>query len=120
VEGVSNIVQVASIKTGNRDSSIHSHVDMMFFSQLIYLVLVKTGVGKHTNLAGNVAPVVFVSEGFEFSSETGSHLLHSAGHEEELVMPFSGQGWVTEDNIDNSGSMDWWIRVHWSSNLFHS
>lgn len=34
-------------------------------------------------------------------------------------MPASSQRRVIQNNIDNSGPVDWWVRVHWPGNSLH-
>ena len=43
------------------DSSISGHVDVMLVFEGVNLVSRKTSIGKHTNLAGDVAPVVLAA-----------------------------------------------------------
>lgn len=35
-------------------------------------------------------------------------------------MPAGGQIFITEDHVDNSGTVDWWVGVHWSGELLQS
>ena len=57
MESLSNSFNIASVETSNRDSTILGHIDCMFLSKNVYLLNVQTGVGKHTDLGGDVVPV---------------------------------------------------------------
>lgn len=65
MESFRNVIKVASVEASNGDTSIHCHVDGVFLAELVHLVLVQAGVGEHANLAGSVAPVVFIAETFQ-------------------------------------------------------
>lgn len=61
MESSSNVVQVVGVKSSNGDTAIHGHVNGVLLTELVDLVLVESSESEHTNLAGNVVPVVFVS-----------------------------------------------------------
>ena len=78
VEVLSDIVEVLGVETGDRDTTIHCHVDVVVFTECVYLILVKTSVGKHANLAGDVAPVVLVAQILQLLDKTFAHVVHTA------------------------------------------
>lgn len=120
MEGTRNVVDVVSVEASNGDSSVHGHVDGVLLSELVDHVLVETGEGKHTNLRDNVIPVVLVSEGGEAGVEGSSHLSHSVGHEDEVGVPHLLELGVSEDDIDNSSSMNWGVGVDRSGDLLNA
>jgi len=61
VESSSNVVQVVGVETSNGNTAIHGHVNGVLLTDLVDLVLVESSESEHTNLTGNVIPVVFVS-----------------------------------------------------------
>ena len=107
MEGICDVVEVASVHSGDRDAAVQGHVDCVFLAQLVDLVLVQSRESEHTNLAGNVAPVVFVAKLLKFFNETGSHLSHAGRHILEVLVPHGGEFLVSEDNIHNAGSVNW-------------
>lgn len=78
VEVLSDIVEVLGVETSDGDSTIHRHVDVVVLTECVDLILVKTSVGKHANLAGDVAPVVLVAQVFQLLDKTMAHLGHAA------------------------------------------
>ena len=52
-----NSLNITSVETSNGNSTILSHVNVVFFSENVHLIHVKTSVGKHTDLGGDVTPV---------------------------------------------------------------
>jgi hypothetical protein len=109
-----------SVEASDGDSSVHGHVDGVLLSELVDHVLVESGEGEHTNLRDNVIPVVLVSEGGEAGVEGSSHLSHSVGHEDEVGVPHLLELGVTEDDVDNSGSVNWGVGVDGSGDLLDS
>jgi len=120
VEGTSNVVDVVGVEASNGDSSVHGHVDGVLLSKLVDHVLAESGEGEHTNLRDNVIPVVLISEGGEASVEGSSHLSHSVGHEDEVGVPHLLELGVTEDNVDNSSSVNWGVGVDGSGDLLNA
>ena len=78
VEGCGNVVKISGVETGDRDTSVSSHVDGVFLSDLGHLFLAKAGVGEHADLACHVTPVVLISEIFKFLFKTFPHSFHAA------------------------------------------
>jgi len=117
VESVSDVVQVLSVQTGDGDTAIHSHVNGVLFAELVNLVLVQAGEGEHANLVGNVAPVVLVADGGQLVAEAVAHFLHAARHVSQVLVPHGGELGVTEDDIDNAGTVNGRVRVDGPGNL---
>ena len=65
VESLCDVVKVFGVETGNGDAAVHRHVDAVFLTEFVHLVFVQAGIGEHTNLAGGVAPVMFVTKSLE-------------------------------------------------------
>ena len=77
VECLGDIVEIASVETSNTDSTVHCHVDVALFSELVDLISVKASVSEHTYLTCNVAPVMNTAILLQFINETLSHRVHS-------------------------------------------
>lgn len=117
MERTSNVVDVVGVESGDGDSSVHGHVDGVLLSELGDHVLVEAGEGEHTDLRGNVIPVVLVAKGSEAVLESRSHGSHSVGHEDEVLVPHGFELRVSEDDVDNSSSVNRGVRVDGSSDL---
>ena len=78
VEVLGDIVDVLRVETGDRDTTIHCHVDVVLFTKFVNLILVETSVGKHANLVGDVAPVVLVAQILQLLDKTLAHCSHTA------------------------------------------
>jgi len=117
VESSSNVLQVVGVETSNGNTAIHGHVNGVLLTDLVDLVLVESSESEHTNLAGNVIPVVFVSESDESGLQANSHVVHAGGHEAEVSVPHFGELLISEDDVDNAGSMDGRVGVDRSGNL---
>ena len=120
VEALSDVVDVFGVKTSDGDTSIHSHVDSVLFTEFVDHLGVKTSEGKHANLACDVSPVVLVSESGELLDKGSAHLGHTAGHVSQILMPHGGQFFVSKDDIDNAGTMNGRVGVDWSGNLLYA
>ena len=62
VESFRYVIKVTSVETCNGDTSISCHVNGVFLAKCGHLLLIQSSVGKHTDLACSVAPVVLVAE----------------------------------------------------------
>lgn len=87
MEGLGNVVEVASVETSDGDATIGCHVNGVLFTELVDHLRGETSVSKHTNLVDHVIPVVFTAQILHVLMETVSHLVHAAGHELEIVVP---------------------------------
>jgi len=120
MECISNEFEVTGVETTERNSAISSHINMVFVLQSINLFSWQSSVGKHTNLTGNMAPIMYTSCTLQTSHKTWSHFLNSSRHSFQILMPAFSQFWVAQNNINDSSSMNWWVRIHWSCNSFNS
>ena len=91
---------------------------MALFLKLLDLISAKASVSEHSDLAGDVTPIMSAPMFLKFGYQTRSHLFDSSRHIEQVLMPACRQGWVAQDRIYNTSSMDWWVGVHGSSNTF--
>lgn len=117
MEGLGDVGEVLGVQTGDRDTSVHSHVDGVVLTELVNHILVKSSEGEHANLVGDMGPVVLVTELLEGVDETVTHLLHAAGHVSQVLVPHGGEGLVTEDDVDDTGTVHGRVRVDWAGNL---
>lgn len=120
MESFSNIINVLGVQTTERNSTICSHVNVMLILQFINLFGGQTSVSEHTNLVGHMTPVMSASSSLQLGNQSCSHIFNSCRHIDQILMPASSKLRITQNNIDNSCSMNWWIRVHWSCNTFDS
>ena len=120
MEGSRDLVEVASVETGDRDSTIGSHVNVVLAGHGVDLILSDARVSEHTNLRGDVAPVVLAAEGGESLDEASSHFSHTGRHEHEIIVPHLRELLVAEDDVDDSSTVDGRVRVHGSGNLLDS
>jgi len=70
VESLGDVVKVMGVQTSDGDSAISCHVDMVFVLKGVNLVGRETSVSKHTNLAGDVAPVVLATMSGQFFNKS--------------------------------------------------
>ena len=60
-----HIGHVRRIKSSNGYPTISCHIDVMLLGQLLDLVLIKSSIGKHSDLICDMAPILLASENFE-------------------------------------------------------
>jgi len=73
MEGLSNSLHIVGVKSGNGNSTISSHVNGMIIFKSVNLIGGESGISEHTNLAGNVLPVMSRSSGLQATSKSLSH-----------------------------------------------
>ena len=117
MERLGNVVQVLGVETGDGDTAIHGHVDVVLLAELVHHVLVEASEGEHANLVGHVLPAVLVAERLQLVDEAGAHVSHAARHVAKVLVPHAGQLGVAEDRIDDASTVDGWVRVDGTSNL---
>ena len=117
VEGLGNVGDVVRVQAGDRDTAISGHVDSVLLAKLVDLVSAETSVGKHADLAGEMAPVVLVAAVLESVSQTSAHLGDTAGHVEQILVPHLGESFVTEDSVDNASTVERRVGVDRASEL---
>mmetsp|Transcript_3330 Transcript_3330/g.4223 ORF Transcript_3330/g.4223 Transcript_3330/m.4223 type:complete len:226 (+) Transcript_3330:99-776(+) len=117
VESISDIVNIVCVHTSDRNTSVHSHIDTVFLTEFVNLVSVQASVSEHTDLRGHMAPVVLITSISKSFSQGISHFSHAGRHDLKIVMPGSSQIFVTEDNVNDTGTVDRRVRVNRTSNL---
>ena len=117
MEALRTVLEVVGVETGKRDSSVHGHVDSVLLSQLVDHRLGQTGIGEHANLRSDVVPVVLVAQVGQSLLKSGSHLSDSSRHEFEVSVPHLGELLISEDDINDAGSMDRWVGVDGAGDL---
>ena len=120
MESFGDVVEVLGVEASDGDTSIHGHVDVILLAQLVDLVLVETGEGEHADLAGDVAPVVLVSEGSQFLNKTMAHSVHTSRHISQVLVPHGGEIFVAENDVDDTGTVDGWVRIDRSGDLLYA
>jgi len=117
VEGLGDIVDVHGVETGDGDTTVHSHIDGVVLAKLINLVLVQSSEREHANLTGDVAPIMLIAQLCELATETDSHLLHTARHVAQVLVPHGCQLGVAEDDVDDTSTVNGRVGVDGSGNL---
>jgi len=120
VEALSDVVDVFGVETSDGDTSIHSHVDSVFFTEFVDHLGVEASEGEHANLACDVSPIVLVSECGKLLDKGSTHLSHTAGHVSQVLVPHGGQLFVSKDNINDTSTVDGRVGVDWSGNLLYA
>ena len=95
MESCSDVVEVARVQTGDRDTAIRSHVDSVLLTKLVNHLFSQTGKGKHTYLVNQVLPRVLAPKIFEFRYEIMPHLHDSTRHQFKVFVPHLGQLFVS-------------------------
>jgi hypothetical protein len=70
VECLGDEVQVVSVQSCDRDSAITCHVDVAIFLKLLNLISVETGISEHSDLTGDVTPIMSASMILELPNQT--------------------------------------------------
>lgn len=120
VEGLGDVVDVVGVEAGNRDSSVSGHVDGVLFLELLDLLGAETSISKHTDLGGEVTPVVSAAVILQFLDHARPHLLDSTRHVQQVLVPAGSQGWVAQNDINDTSSVNGRVRVHRSGNSLNS
>jgi hypothetical protein len=60
---------------------------------------------------------MFVAKVLELLDKSSSHFLHAGRHHNKIVVPHLRQVWIAEDDVNNSGSLNWRVGVDWSCDL---
>ena len=60
---------------------------------------------------------MLVSKILELLDKTFSHVLHSSGHHDKVVVPHLCKPFIAEDDVDKTCTVDGWVRVDWPGNL---
>jgi hypothetical protein len=79
--------------------------------QGIHLLRLQTSVCEHTDLRGDVAPVVLAAKLLEVLLEKSAHADDTIGHALDLAEPLLVEGRVVEDFGCNACAVDWWVGV---------
>lgn len=83
----------------------------MLLGQSIHLLRLEASEGEHTNLVGDVTPVVLAAELLKVVLEEGTHGDDTVSHTLDLAEPLLVQCRVVEDSGGNTGAVDGWVGV---------
>jgi len=111
VESLTDVVDVAGVDSSNRNTAIWWHVYRVFFDHFFDHFRREASIGKHTDLLGNVGPVVHAAEGLQSQNDLFAELSQSLRHVENFGFPQGCQFLVAQNSVDDSGSVDWRIRI---------
>ena len=120
MESLANVVDVSGIDSSNWNSTIRWHVNGVFIDDFFDHFWGEASVSKHTDLLGNVRPIVLAAEGLQSHNDLLTELSQSLRHVKNFWFPKSGQFFVAEDGIDDSGTVNRRIGVLWEAGLLES
>lgn len=107
-----NLLNVTSSDTSNRDTSVHGTVDRVLLGQSGNLLGLEAGVGKHTDLGGDVIPVVLGTKFLEVALQKRTHSDNAVRHSLDLGEPLLVEGSVVQNLRSNASSVNGGVRVH--------
>ena len=111
MESLRDVVEVASVKPSDRDATISSHVDGVLGAKLVNHIFSETSEGKHSDLVNQVLPGVLTAEVLKFAYKTVAHLHDTSRHKLEVIVPHLGQLFISQDDVNNTCTVNWWVRV---------
>ena len=115
MESLSNVLHVVGVESGNGDTSVHGQVDVVLLDASLDLSLGQSGVGEHTNLAGDVRPVAGASSLLQVLDQSLTHGDDAVSHSGTLLIPLSLQLGVSQHGLDNASSVQRRVRPEGTS-----
>lgn len=106
VDGLGKALDVAGSDTSNTDSAILGGIHTVLLGQLVHLLGLQASEGEHTNLAGDVAPVVLAAELLEVLLEESTHGDDTVGHTLDLTQPLLVEFGVVENGGSDTGTVN--------------
>ena len=106
VESLGDVFDIASVQTSDGDTAVHGQVDVVFINASLDLFLGQTGVGEHTNLAGDVRPVASGTSLLKIFDESLTHGDDSVGHSSAFFVPLGLELGITQDSLDNTSTVE--------------
>lgn len=106
VDGLGQATNVVAGDTGDTDTAVLGGVHAVLLGKGVHLSGLKTSVGEHANLAGDVAPVVLAAKLLKVLLEQSTHADDAVGHLLDLGEPLLVQGRVIQDLGGNAGTVD--------------
>jgi hypothetical protein len=112
LDGLSEVLHVLFVDSGEADSSGLEQVDVELINQDVALLLSQASVREHADLVSNVLPVARSSDVFQSLSEESSHVENSLSDDiSELSLPFLEVVLVVEYLGNNFSSVSAGARV---------
>lgn len=111
VNGLGQPLDIASSDTGDTDSAVLGGIHAVLLGKSVHLLRLESGVGEHTNLASDVAPVVLAAELLEVLLQQGAHSDDAVRHALDLAEPLLVQCRVVQDGAGDTGTVDRWVGV---------
>lgn len=90
------MTHLSAVETSQGDTSIAGHVDLVLVGHVVDLSGGQSGEGEHTNLVGDVAPVLLGVFGVQRGLQLIAHIVNAASHASHLSLQEEGwgKGWV--------------------------
>lgn len=111
-DGLGQTADVLAGDACHRDASVLGGVHAVLLGQLVHLLGRQARVGKHANLARDVAPVVLGPQLLEVLLEQRAHRDDAVGHVLDLDQPLLVQRGRVEDLGRDARAVDGRVRVH--------
>ena len=106
MEGLGNVLNVVSVDTSHGDTTVIGQIDVVVGSDLQDLLLGEASEGEHTNLRGNVRPVLGGTVLLEVLHQESSHINDTVSHLAALLVPLSLELRVAKNDLDNTSTIE--------------
>ena len=106
LDGAGNVADVGAGETGNGDTAILGHVDVVLLDHSLALLDSEAREGEHTNLLGDVSPGALGADLLEVLAEKLTHLGDPVCHVNELLQPLGAEVRLVKDEGSNSSTVE--------------
>ena len=106
MEGLGNVLNVVSVDTSHGDTTVIGQIDVVVGSDLQDLLLGEASEGEHTNLRGDVRPVLGGTVLLEVLHQESSHINDTVSHLAALLVPLSLELRVAKNDLDNTSTIE--------------
>jgi len=111
MDSLSKLANVLCGDTSHRDTTVGGEVDVVLLGQDLTLVLVEAGVREHTDLVGDVVPVLLRATCNDGVTKESAHLVNAASHGLDLIEPLLLELGVGENSSDDTSTVEWRVGV---------
>lgn len=99
------IIYILGVQTRHADTAVLGHVDVSLVAQTKDLLLRQTCEAEHADLVGDVVPGSWSTELLKLGAQSVAHVLDTAGHGGEVLLPLSEQLGVVEDGAGDASAV---------------
>ena len=111
LDAFGDIFDIFGGQTGNWNTTVLCHVDMMLLNHGITLCWRESSKGEHTDLVSHMVPCSLGSDFLKSWSKKLSHLGDTLSDSDQFVKPLLSQAKVIEDCRGDSCTVSWWWRI---------